>query len=505
MDSGRFEGKHGDVSVACSPRVLGVPEVDADRGSEGMVTFAVEQFAGDDADLAAMVADRCLWVGPQVEHPCRRVLLAPARADDGNDVVEGNRDERRCPFGTGPCAFARQFDEGQLRSHFRHRESSSADAAGQLIEMMQRLRKQPGPRPRLCDGSNALCQEIRLTHRQSEVSYERHLRKVPARCGPGAATNRHERPHHYRLNGRSSRQMTKQRLSTAWWAALVLTEFVILWGAIVRATGSGAGCGAHWPTCKGEILPLGGSTETLIEFTHRLTSGLALLVVVGLWWVGRRALDGLAARAARWAVVFMVLEAIIGAGLVLFEWTGTNASGARALAIAVHLSNTLLLLGSMALAAHFADKPTRLERFSPPGLMRVALFAILGVAAAGAVTALGDTLFPVESLTEGLRQDLSATSSFLVNLRVVHPIIAIAAAAYVVWVAQKLRDAAPALATGVLVVVGAQILAGFVNLALLAPVWMQVVHLLLADVLWVLLVLFAVSVKTHREAELVAV
>src|SRR5436853_6203595 len=57
---------------------------------------------------------------------------------------------------------------------------------------------------------------------------------------------------------------------------------VIAWGAFVRATGSGAGCGSHWPLCNGEVLPRAPSVERIIEFSHRLTSGLSLLLVVAL-------------------------------------------------------------------------------------------------------------------------------------------------------------------------------------------------------------------------------
>ncbi len=49
-------------------------------------------------------------------------------------------------------------------------------------------------------------------------------------------------------------------MSQAWfsryaWGVLLWNVLVALWGAYVRATGSGAGCGSHWPTCNGEILP----------------------------------------------------------------------------------------------------------------------------------------------------------------------------------------------------------------------------------------------------------
>ena len=66
------------------------------------------------------------------------------------------------------------------------------------------------------------------------------------------------------------------------WAVLGFNLLVILWGAFVRATGSGAGCGSHWPLCNGEVLPRAPALATLIEFSHRLTSGVALLLVIGL-------------------------------------------------------------------------------------------------------------------------------------------------------------------------------------------------------------------------------
>ncbi|MFN8454080.1 MAG: COX15/CtaA family protein [Anaerolineae bacterium] len=66
------------------------------------------------------------------------------------------------------------------------------------------------------------------------------------------------------------------------WTVLAYNLAVILWGAFVRASGSGAGCGSHWPLCNGEVIPRTPQMETLVEFTHRLTSGLALLLVIGL-------------------------------------------------------------------------------------------------------------------------------------------------------------------------------------------------------------------------------
>ena len=133
------------------------------------------------------------------------------------------------------------------------------------------------------------------------------------------------------------------------WATLTFTLFVILWGAFVRATGSGAGCGSHWPLCNGEVVPHSPAWSTVIEFGHRLTSGLSLLLVIGLWWGGRSRYPerAPARRAAGWSLFFMVTEALIGAGLVLFEYVADDARVARGFWVAGHLVNTFLLVAAM--------------------------------------------------------------------------------------------------------------------------------------------------------------
>jgi heme A synthase len=94
---------------------------------------------------------------------------------------------------------------------------------------------------------------------------------------------------------------------------------VILWGAFVRATGSGAGCGSHWPLCNGELVPRAPQVETVIEFIHRATSGLAFLLVLGLFVLAWRVYPkgDLVRRAAALSFLFIVTEALVGAGLVL--------------------------------------------------------------------------------------------------------------------------------------------------------------------------------------------
>lgn len=291
------------------------------------------------------------------------------------------------------------------------------------------------------------------------------------------------------------------RLSRFAWLVLGWNVAVILWGAFVRATGSGAGCGAHWPLCNGEVLPRAPALETMVEFAHRATSGLALLLVFALAaWVFRERRKGHPARRAAAASVFFILvEAAVGALLVLFGLVAENDSVARALFMAGHLANTFVLLACLTLTAHWCAtdatlRPEAVSRLAWP--FGIGAIALVGVGKSGAVAALGDTLYPAQSVLGGLAQDVSPTAHFLVQLRVAHPILALAGALLVALAASRVlqstddggaRRAAWAVSSLALV----QLAAGLLNVALLAPVWMQIVHLLLADLLWIAFVLLA--------------
>src|ERR1700722_654163 len=139
------------------------------------------------------------------------------------------------------------------------------------------------------------------------------------------------------------------------WAVLVYNVPVILWGAVVRATSSGAGCGDHWPLCNGVVLQTNPRLATLIELAHRMTSGLTLpLVLLLLFWTFRSTVSGHLARIASVAaVVFTFNEGLLGALLVVLRLTADNRSPARAVYLSLHLANTLLMLGALALCAHF--------------------------------------------------------------------------------------------------------------------------------------------------------
>ena len=280
------------------------------------------------------------------------------------------------------------------------------------------------------------------------------------------------------------------------WAALVITVLVIVWGGVVRATGSGAGCGSHWPLCDGVVIPLAPRTATIIEFTHRLTSGAAMLLSLALVIGARRAFPA-GHRARTWAAaafVFMLIEAAVGAGLVLLGLVENNASALRAAYIVVHLTNTMLLVAAMTGTVWWSGQPAAVP---PPAIHRsrglfITLVVMILVAATGAIVALGDTLFPATSLAQGFAADLDATSHFLVRLRVFHPIVAVAVA--IVVLALTRRDAAFAGPDGeamrplVISLVLAQAGLGVINLLLLAPLTLQMAHLAGSNVLWIALV-----------------
>jgi heme A synthase len=278
------------------------------------------------------------------------------------------------------------------------------------------------------------------------------------------------------------------------WFVLAYNLLVIMWGAFVRATGSGAGCGAHWPTCNGQIIPRNPEVATLIEFTHRLSSGLVLiLVLVMIIWAFRLYPKGhLIRKSASFTVFLTIIEALLGAGLVLFGLVADNDSIARAFAMMFHLINTFLLLAAIILTAWWStfgvpDKIT--YKGKKWGIHLAGLIGILILGASGAVTALGDTLFPATSLIEEFWKDLSPSAHILIRLRIFHPIIAVAVGIYIIrlatWVRENTQDLWIRKVSGFLI--GSylvQIGIGVINVLLLAPVPIQLIHLLVSDFIW---------------------
>jgi len=288
------------------------------------------------------------------------------------------------------------------------------------------------------------------------------------------------------------------------WAVVGYHLAVVAWGAFVRVTGSGAGCGRSWPTCNGEVIPRSPEVRTAIEFVHRVTSAIAVgLVAVLVVWAVRSFPRGHAARRAAWSAgAFLVAEALIGAALVLFGWVAGDVSAARGWAVAIHLANTFLLLASLALAATFAEAEPRPLSISGRGplaaILLLALAAAVMAGATGAIAALGDTLYPALSFAEGLERETSTGASVLLRLRVLHPFAALGSAiASLAFARVALRSRPePRVRTwtvAVVALVAVEVSAGVLNLALLAPAWLQILHLLLADVTWLALVLLSAA------------
>jgi heme A synthase len=290
------------------------------------------------------------------------------------------------------------------------------------------------------------------------------------------------------------------------WGVLGFNLFVILWGAFVRASGSGAGCGSHWPLCNGEVVPRSPAAATLIEFGHRLTSGLDVLLVGGLVVGAWRAFPPRHAvrRAALLSALFLVSEALIGAGLVLLEHVAADTSVGRGVWVAGHLVNTFVLVGCLGLTAWWASDNALPRGDHPRSLLLLvgaALVGVLLISVSGAVTALGDTLFPAATLAEAKAQTFSQTAHLFVRLRIWHPTLALIVGLLVVCasgfaVTYRRTRAVQTLAVTVVALYGVQLGVGAANVWFLAPLVIQLTHLLVSDVIWILLILMTASVLT---------
>jgi len=291
------------------------------------------------------------------------------------------------------------------------------------------------------------------------------------------------------------------------WVVVAYNVLVILWGAVVRATGSGAGCGDNWPLCNGDFFPHHPRLATVIEFAHRSMTGISTFLVVGLvvwtFYAARRGHRG--RRAAVASAVFLVTEALLGAALVLGGFVGENISTARVVMQSIHFTNTLLFLGSLALTAWWLGDDQRyivgpdIEDRSLIWPAWIAVIATILVGATGSVAALADTLFPSPSLLEGFSADFAANSPLLVRMRWMHPAAAVVGFCCVLWLVMKLRTR---LAWVVVWLLGLQFVLGIADVLLLAPTWIQMVHLLGADLYWIALVCLAADAVWGRSESL---
>ncbi|MBK9322285.1 MAG: COX15/CtaA family protein [Bdellovibrionaceae bacterium] len=294
---------------------------------------------------------------------------------------------------------------------------------------------------------------------------------------------------------------------------LFYTLLVILWGAWVRISHSGDGCGDTWPLCKGQLIPDAQQKKTWIEFSHRITSGLFGILVIFLTWKGRL-LYNKAERirtALTSTLVFTITEALLGAKLVLFGLVGNNDSGFRLLAMSLHQINSMLLSGSVALVVIYsgpllekinAGKETA-RRSSPLNWQLSWPILMLVVAVTGGLAALSTTLFPSVSLVDGFMQDLASDSHYLLRLRISHPFLASlvgGGAALFFWLESQ-RDYNEILRKTCFqlsLIYLAAVIFGYLTLLSLTPAWMKIVHLLIAHIVWISLVRWYVVRRLSR-------
>lgn len=291
------------------------------------------------------------------------------------------------------------------------------------------------------------------------------------------------------------------------WFVLGFNILVILWGVFLRASKSGDGCGRHWLTCQGEIIPSAPELKTIIEFSHRITSSIAgILLIVLLVWAFRRwqvqksVQNRLTLITAVGSFIFVVIEGLLGAGLVLTGNTAENLTPERPFWMAGHLINTFILLAFLTLTARYASGSPRLNfRIQPKYLVALAIgvMAVFLVGMTGSIAALSHMIFPSGTLSEGMARDFSPTSNILLRLRLLHPITAILTSVFLIfltgWLAKKCgNDRKVSRWSNILsVLVLAQIAFGSATLLMLAPIVMQLGHLLLADSIWISYVLFS--------------
>ncbi len=291
----------------------------------------------------------------------------------------------------------------------------------------------------------------------------------------------------------------------AWaWATLALFVIVVLEGAVVRATSSGGGCGSHWPLCNGEILPHHPRLATIIEFTHRSLTGISTtMFAVLIAWTYRVTPKHHPARIASViAGVLLLVEGALGALLVLGGYVEKNASVARVFVQGIHFTNTMLLLAAATIVAVLLGRPrTTLSQISLRKPMILALLASILTGATGSVAALADTLFPSPSLSAAIAADFAAASPLLIRMRWIHPAsAALVVVCTLILISGFARRGYSTLAIGLASNLVAQIVVGLVDVLLLAPTTIQVLHLFSADVFWISLVAIAVPVLLPQAA-----
>jgi cytochrome c oxidase assembly protein subunit 15 len=304
------------------------------------------------------------------------------------------------------------------------------------------------------------------------------------------------------------------------WFVLAFNIVVILWGVFLRASLSGDGCGAHWLTCGGEFIPSAPQIKTSIEFFHRVTTTLAGIAVIAMliwaiikWRSEKSGKTVLAVKMSIASLVFIILEGVLGGLLVLTGNTAANWTPTRPFWMAAHLVNTFTLIAVLSLTAWFAGNGKTFNFNAPRKALVLIALATVGifiVGMSGSIAALSSMLFPSSTLSEAFAKDFSPASHITVRLRVFHPILSIAVGVSLVFLAGWFRAKAKESASVrrwsniLTILVLIQFASGAITLLTLAPIVMQIVHLFLADAVWISFVLLTagfLAEQTETETE----
>jgi cytochrome c oxidase assembly protein subunit 15 len=227
-------------------------------------------------------------------------------------------------------------------------------------------------------------------------------------------------------------------------------------------------------------------------------SGICTALVAALiaWTFKVRASGDRARTAVVWCGILLITEAFLGAVLVKGGYVESNASNMRVFMQCIHFTNTMLLLAALALTWWWLGDRTPIppQPAKTRGVAWIALAMTVVVGATGSVAALADTLFPSPSLRAGLLQDFAAHAPLLVRMRWLHPAAAVIALVCALWLCVPLKAQASRSAWWVLGLIALQLVLGLGDVLLLAPTWMQVLHLFGADLYWIALVTAAASI-----------
>jgi heme A synthase len=292
-------------------------------------------------------------------------------------------------------------------------------------------------------------------------------------------------------------------------ATAVATYLLIVWGGIVRVTGSGNGCGTtdQWPLCHGSLLPA-WQINTLIEFTHRWIASICTLLVIVLTactWIWyrhqRRVKIGTTIAAA-----LFVVQIALGALAVEYNLPGG--------VVMIHLANALLLFAVLiyvAVVAVTVGTARQMPKLASGALASVKKPVIIAVVATYLVAMSG--AFVVETTSgagcnswplcgSGFSLPTGQAATINVAHRVVALVVVLLLGGLMAMILRR-RRGERAVRIGVMSVnllLVLQVAAGALVVELGLPAWVRGLHLALASLLWGTVVVVAVYATQDARA-----